>query len=239
MGRYSVPLAGQFADFAGVGAGQRVLDVGCGPGALTGELVRRVGASSVAAVDPSQGFVAAVRQRYPGVDVQMASAERLPFDDRSFDTVMAQLVVHFMSDPVKGLGEMRRATRSGGMVAACVWDLAGGHSPLAVFWKAARSIDPSAHDESDRPGTRKGHLAELFREAGLTGIEEGVLTVAVTHPSFDDWWTPFTLGIGPAGAYVKGLHPERQDALRATCRRLLPEPPFTLSGTAWATLGRP
>src|SRR6185437_6338669 len=101
-------------------------DVGCGPGALTGELVRRVGADAVAAVDPSPGFVEAARQRHPGVDVRRAEAERLPFEDGSFDAALAQLVVHFMTDPATGIGEMRRVTRRGGVVAACVWDHAGG-----------------------------------------------------------------------------------------------------------------
>src|SRR5688572_14261320 len=111
MGRYSVLLAPQLADLAGVAAGQRALDVGCGPGALTGELVRRLGEDAVSAVDPSEPFVAAARERYPGVSVQLAPAEALPFPDDSFDTSLAQLVVHFMTDPVAGLGEMARVTR--------------------------------------------------------------------------------------------------------------------------------
>ena len=238
MGRYSVPLAGQFADFAGIAPGKRILDVGCGPGALTGELVKRVGAFSVFAVDPSQEFVDAARQRHPRVHVEVASAERLPVNDRSFDAVLAQLVVHFMEDPVRGLREMGRATRAKGVVAACVWDHAGDQGPLAVFWQAVRSIDSRADDESDLPGTRKGHLAELFEQAGFTGIEDGALTVSVWHPNFDDWWTPFTLGVGPAGTHVAGLDPERRDELEARCRRLLPQAPFTISATAWAASAR-
>ena len=106
MGRYSTLLAPQFADLAGVGSGQRVIDVGCGPGALTAELVERLGASNVAAVDPSESFVAAARERHPGVDVQESPAETLPFADGVFDAALAQLVVHFMADPVQGLTEM-------------------------------------------------------------------------------------------------------------------------------------
>src|SRR5688572_19161989 len=108
MGRYSAPLSPQLADLAGVETGQRVLDVGCGPGALTAELVRRVGAPNVAAVDPSEPFVTAARERQPGVDVRLAPAEDLPFEDDAFDAALAQLVVHFMDDPVAGLKEMRR-----------------------------------------------------------------------------------------------------------------------------------
>src|ERR1035437_5169468 len=125
MGRYSVPLAPQRASFADVTVNQRILDVGCGPGALTTELVRRLGPDAVTAIDPSEQFVRATRERLPGVNVVRASAEHLPFPEGSFDTVMAQLVVHFMADAVAGLAEMARVTRSGGVVAACVWDHAG------------------------------------------------------------------------------------------------------------------
>src|SRR3954454_18582305 len=162
MGRYSVLLTPQFADLAGVGPGQRVLDVGCGPGALTTELVERVGASNVAAVDPSESFVAAARERHPGVDVQEAPAETLPYADDVFDAALAQLVVHFMADPVQGLTEMARVTRAGGVVAACVWDHAGGRGPLSLFWDVAHRFDPGAADESDLAGAREGHLGELF-----------------------------------------------------------------------------
>ena len=142
MGRYSAPLAPQLADLAGVQRGQRALDVGCGPGALTGELVARLGADSVAAADPSEPFVLAARERHPGVDVRHAAAEELPFPDDEFDVALAQLVVHFMADPVAGLREMARVTRPDGVVAGCVWDLAGGRSPISLFWTAARQLDP-------------------------------------------------------------------------------------------------
>ena len=162
MGLYSTQLSAPFADVARVHPGQRVVDVGCGPGALTAELVARVGPSGVAAVDPSESFVAASRERYPGVDVRQAAAERLPFPDDAFDAALAQLVVHFMQDPVAGLAEMGRVTRPGGSVAACVWDHAGSQGPLRLFWDAARELDPDVADESDLPGTREGHLVELF-----------------------------------------------------------------------------
>ena len=96
----------RLADFGGVHAGQAVLDVGCGPGALTVELVRRLGPDAVAAVDPSEPFIAAARERHPGVDVRLSTAEDLPYPDGTFDATLAQLVVHFMSDPVAGLAEM-------------------------------------------------------------------------------------------------------------------------------------
>ncbi len=110
-----------------------------------------------------------------------------------------------MSDPVAGLAEMKRVTRTGGVVAACVWDHGGGQGPLSLFWRAAHELDPEVADESKLPGVREGHLAELFEEAGLRELERTVLDSAVEHESFDDWWEPFTLGVGPAGSYVAGL----------------------------------
>jgi SAM-dependent methyltransferase len=237
MGRYSVPLAPQLADFASIGAGQRVLDVGCGPGALTAELVRRLGPGAVAAVDPSEPFAAAARERHPGVSVQRSAAEELPFEDRAFDAALAQLVVHFMTDPIAGLREMARVTSEGGVVAACVWDHAGGKGPLSLFWEAARQLDPEVEDESQLPGAREGHLAELFRAAGLRGVEESVLSVSVAHSSFEEWWEPFELGVGLAGAYAAGLDVKGRAELRERCRELLPEAPFSPSARAWAARG--
>jgi SAM-dependent methyltransferase len=237
MGRYSTPLAPRFADFASIGGAQRVLDVGCGPGAMTGELVRRFGAESVSAVDPSPGFVEAAADRHPGVDVRRAEAESLPFERGLFDAALAQLVVHFMSDPAAGIGEMRRVTRRDGVVAACVWDHAGGAGPLARFWGAARDLDPGAADESDLPGAREGDLERLLRGAGLVDVEERLLTVEVEHESFEEWWEPFTLGIGPAGAYVHGLTQDARDRLRERCRELHPAAPFAVSASAWAARG--
>jgi SAM-dependent methyltransferase len=237
MGRYSVQLSPQLADLAGVSGGQRLLDVGCGPGALTTELVARLGPAAVTAVDPSGPFVAAARARHPGVEVLLAPAERLPFPDHAFDAALAQLVVHFMSDPVAGLTEMARVTKRDGVVAACVWDHAGGQGPLSVFWQAARELDPGVHDESQLAGAREGHLMELFEAAGMREIEETTISASLEHPTFDEWWEPFTRGVGPAGAHVAGLDPDRQAELRETCRRLLPAAPFVLRAQAWATRG--
>ena len=237
MGRYSTLLSPQLADLAGVRGGQRALDVGCGPGALTAELVRRLGPASVAAVDPSAPFVAAARARNPEVDVRQASAEELPFADDAFDAALAQLVVHFMSDPVAGLAEMARVTRRGGVVAACVWDYGGGTDPLGAFWQAARELDPEVHDESERAGTREGHLAELFEAAGLHDIQATALSVSLEHWSFEEWWEPFTGGVGPAGSHVASLDAEAQAELRERCRAQLPTAPFVITARAWATRG--
>src|SRR6266487_2614577 len=238
MGRYSEPLAVRFADLAGVRRGQRVLDVGCGPGALTAELVRRLGSAGVCAVEPSPSFVAAVRERVPGVDVRPSAAEQLPFPDGAFDAVLAQLVVHFMADPMAGLREMGRVTRRGGVVAACVWDHGGGRGPLTVFWRAVRELDPSAADESGLAGVGEGQLAGLFGQARLAGADATTLTVRVSCATFGQWWQPFTLGVGPAGDYVASLTTRRRELLRARCRELLGEGPFDVSATAWAVTSR-
>ena len=222
MGRYSVPLAPTLADFAAVSPGQRALDVG---------------PEAVSAVDPSEPFVAAAQERHPGVSVQRAAAEDLPFEDEAFDITLAQLVVHFMADPIAGLREMARVTRNGGVVAASVWDHFGGRGPLSPYWNAARELDPSVDDESQLAGARKGHLAELFESAGLGETEETALTIHVEHQSFEDWWEPFTLGVGPAGAYVAGLDETRRVQLRDLCRERLPSAPFVLEARAWAARG--
>jgi ubiquinone/menaquinone biosynthesis C-methylase UbiE len=230
-------LSAQLADLAGIERGQRVIDVGGGPGALTTELVRRLGPDAVAAADPSEPFVEAARERHPGVDVRLAAAEDLPFDNDSFDAALAQLVVHFMADPIAGLAEMARVTHPGGVVGACVWDLAGGRAPISPFWQAARELDPGTTDESNLAGARDSHLAELFTEAGLRKVERSELSSTVEYKTFEEWWQPYTLGVGPAGAHVQSLNDEQLAELRERCRRLLPQPPFALTAYAWAVRG--
>lgn len=238
MGSYSARLAPQLADLAGVGGAQRVLDVGAGPGALTAELVARVETGAVFAVEPSASFADALRARLPYVDVRQGFAESLPYDNDKFDATLAQLVVHFMRDPVAGLREMARVTRPGGAVAACVWDHAGGHTPLAPFWEGVHEIDPDADDESGLAGAREGELGKLFRAAEITDLVETTLTADMPFASFEDWWELFTLGVGPAGAYLGRLAPDARSALADACRRRLGDGPLTLRTRAWAVVGR-
>jgi len=238
MGRYSAPLASVFATFAGVHRGQRLVDIGCGPGALTTELVRRLGAAAVVAVDPSEPFVEAVRERHPGVETHLAVAELLPLPSDVFDAALAQLVVHFMTDPVAGLREMSRVVKPGGVVGACVWDFDEGGSPLSLFWKAATDLDAEAPGENTLPGTRRGHLAQLLGNAGIDGVEQDELVIEIEHQTFEEWWQPFTLGVGPAGSYVASLSTRGQRRLEEHCRDLLPEPPFVVTAAAWAAIGR-
>jgi len=215
-----------------------VLDVGCGPGALTGVLVERVGVESVAAIDPSQPFVEAAANRYAAVDVRLAPAEALPFPDASFDAALAQLVVHFMADPAQGVGEMARVTRPGGLVAACVWDHGGGRGPLSTFWEAVRTLDPAARNESDLTGSRQGQLTHLWKSTGLADVEETEIAVTVEHDGFDDWWEPFTLGVGPAGGYLLAQSDERQTEIRELCRAAYPDGAGIRTAYVWAAKGR-
>jgi SAM-dependent methyltransferase len=238
MGRFSEPLADTFVELAGLHPGQRALDVGCGPGALTARLVDRLGVDHVAAVDPSEPFVSATAARFPGLDVRSGAAEDLPYDDDAFDAALAQLVVHFMADPVAGLAEMRRVTRPGGVVAACVWDHAGGHGPLSPFWHAVQALDPTAPGEGELAGTWEGHLAELATAAGLHDVEPGRLTVVSRFATFDEWWEPYTYGVGPAGEHVRGLDEDAREVLRAECERRLPPAPFEVTATAWSVRAR-
>jgi SAM-dependent methyltransferase len=187
-------------------------------------------------VDPSTPFVDAARDRFPEVDVRQASAESLPYDDGAFDAALAQLVVHFMSDPVVGLREMGRVTRPGGVVAASVWDNAGSTGPLQPFWRAATAVDPSARDEGQLAGSREGHLAELATAAGLVDVRSTSLTVRVSFSSFEEWWAPYLLGVGPAGAYVASLTPELRRRVEESCREMWPSGAFEQEGTAWVVV---
>jgi hypothetical protein len=139
-----------------------------------------------------------------------------------------------MSEPVTGLREMARVTRAGGVVAACVWDHAGGRTPLTVFWRAARELDPGARDESGLAGAREGDLAHLLRQAGLEDVVAAELEAPFEAANFEEWWEPFLLGVGPAGQYVAGLDEEARAALRERCRTLLPGAPRAV---AWAARG--
>lgn len=238
MGRYSEPLAARFVDWLDPPTEGTALDVGCGPGALTAVLVDRYGSDRVHAVEPSPNFRAAIGRRLPGVDVREATAAQLPWGDAEFDLTVASLVVHFMPDPVAGLAEMRRVTRPGGIVAATVWDLAGQRAPVSLLGLAAHELDPTAPGEEHLPGAQRGQLVAYLEQAGLDRIEQTELEVAVTYDAFDQWWEPNTLGVGPAGDYVRSLTTRQRDALRDRCRERTGPAPFEIRATAWAVSGR-
>ncbi len=242
MGRYSVPLAQLVADEAGIVAGgptRTVLDVGCGPGALTGVLVERVGASSVAACDPSEPFVAACSARFPDVDVRPGTAEALPFDDASADVVTSQLVLHFVDDLPGAASEALRVLRPGGLVAACVWDAVEGVEMLDRFWRAVLVRDPAAPPQARalRLG-RPGEIADLLASAGFGDLVETTLAVSSTYTDVDELWAGFLAGIGPAGAYCVAMAEEDREATRAALAAGLPAGPFELGAVARCVTGR-
>jgi SAM-dependent methyltransferase len=242
IGRYGGELARALVTAAGVRPGRRALDVGCGPGALTTVLVGLLGGARVAAVDPSVSFADACRRRHPGVQVEVAAAEALPFDDAVFDHALAQLVVNFMTDPPAGVGEMRRVTRPGGTVAAAVWDYAGEMTLLRRFWDAAVALDPAARERDEgicMPFCAPDELGELLSGAGLAGVDVAAVDVTAGYVDLDDLWHPLELGVGPAGAYAAALPPARRAALKAELRRRLGvgDVPFRLTARAWVAGG--
>jgi SAM-dependent methyltransferase len=239
MGRYSDELAPRFADLAGIAPGQRVVDVGCGAGALTTVLAGIVGADNVAGVDPSGPFVATARGRVPGADLRVAPAEALPFDDGTFDRAVSQLVFHFVNDPARAVAEMKRVTRDGGRVAACVWDMTGGMTMISSYWEAAREAGTSGPDERERFGGRPGQVAQLWRDAGLRDVVDDSLTVASDYRDFDELWQAVLGGAGPVGAHAQSLDQDQASAVVQALRRLLgsPESGFTLSARAWYAIG--
>jgi ubiquinone/menaquinone biosynthesis C-methylase UbiE len=244
VGRYGPHLARELIEAAGIQKGWLVLDVGCGPGALTKALADLLGPADVSAVDPSEPFVETCRSRVPGADVRVAPAESLPFDDAAFDAVLSQLVVNFLTDAPQGLAEMRRVSRPGGIVAGCVWDYAGEMTMLNTFWDAAAALDP----DGARPlmethimrYSRPEELADLWRDSELEDVDVTAIVAEADYDDFDDLWSPFPTGVGPAGAYAAGLAAEEQQALRAEFRRRLGDPAgsFTLSARAWCAVGR-
>ena len=230
MGRFSIPLAPVFADFAGVEPGQRVLDVGAGTGALTAELVRR--GASAAAADPSPPFVASLRSRFPGVEVQESPAESLPWPDESFDAALAQLVVTFMRDAPAGVAEMRRVAQPGGVVAVCMWDR-DGMEMLGAVHRTQRAIDPSRPTPEQ---LTKYRTREEIEGLMGDGAEVELLEVDAGYTGFDELWESIANGAGPAGNWAKTLDAGQREEARAELYRQVGEPegPFTLRGRAWA-----
>jgi SAM-dependent methyltransferase len=243
IGRYGAELARALIAAAGVAPGARAVDVGCGPGALTGELASLLGAERVAAVDPSVPFAEACRARLPGVRVEIAAAEELPFADGAFDAALSQLVVNFMKDARAGVREMRRVTRPGGAVAAAVWDYAGEMILLRRFWDAAIAVDPAAESRDEgraMPFCTPGALGALWEDTGLDDVRVSAAVVSAGYRDFEDLWEPLELGVGPSGAFVTALSPGPRGRFKAELRRRLGagEEPFRLTARAWIATGR-
>jgi ubiquinone/menaquinone biosynthesis C-methylase UbiE len=234
MGRYSERLAPRFADFAGVRAGQNVLDVGAGTGALTAELLRR--GAEVAGADPSPPFVGALERKFPGADMRAATAEDLPWPDETFDAALAQLVLTFMNDAPAGIAEMRRVTRSGGVVAACMWDREG-MDMLAAIHRTQQALAATGPTEALTRYRSRDEIEGLFLGSGFADVTTELLEVEREYAGFDEFWGAMQGGVGPAGAWLKTLGDERRAEVREELHRQVGEPSgsFTLHGRAWAT----
>lgn len=237
MGRWSARLAPGFVDAVlGSEAPGTVLDVGCGTGNLSVEVVSRWPQTEVVAVDPSPPFVAAARERLaPGRSrVLVGSAMELPEAAASVDAALAMLVLNFLPDPAVGVAEMRRVTRPGGVLGAAVWDYGGGMAMLRTFWDAAAAVHPGARavDEALAAPARAGGVEALFEGAGLDEVTGGLLDVPMRFDSFDDYWSPFLLGIGPAGDFTRELDADGREALRAELESRLGPGTIEMTSTA-------
>jgi SAM-dependent methyltransferase len=234
MGRWSRRLAPLLVAFADVAGGDEVLDVGCGTGALT-FAVAAIPSTRVTGVDPSDAYVASASR--DGIRFEVGDAQSLQFADDSFDKALSLLALNFVPDRDTALREMARVTRPGGVVAAAVWDYGDGMEMLRAFWDEAVALDPDAPDERHMPWSRRGELATAWREQGLHDVADTSLTIAQSFASFDDYWQPFLLGQGPAGAYMTSLPEPRRDTLRSRLCARLGNGEFTLTARAWAVRG--
>jgi SAM-dependent methyltransferase len=245
MGRWSQRLAPPFVKFAGLKDGDRVLDVGSGTGSLAFAVLKEAPSSKIVGIDPSPAYVAHARTRPGGgrVTFEEGDAQRLRFPDASFDRSLALLVVNFIPDRAAAVREMARVTRPGGVVAAAVWDYGDGMEMLRVFWDEAAAVDPASQlkDERNMPVCRKGELAGLWKAQGLLDVREEPLVIPTTFSSFDDFWSPFLEGQGPAGAYVASLSDGSRRELEQRLRRRLlgagSDRPIALNARAWAVKG--
>ena len=243
VGRYGQELAEKLVGFAGVGIGDRVLDVGCGTGQLTAKLADLLGAGLVAAIDPGAGVIDVCRSRVPGADIRIGSAEDLPFDDASFDAALAQLVINLTNDPARSVREMTRVTKPGGVVAACFWD--DQEMPLLrSYWDAVSATAPAALSEVDADAqvglSHPGVLVEWWEQAELVAVEVDEFQASATYKDFDDLWAPFAAGVGHSGSLYVGLDRDQQAALRDDAFKRLGSPrgPFELTALLRAVRGK-
>ncbi len=247
MGRWSRYLAPRFLAWLGVQAGRDWLEVGCGTGALSGEILARCQPRSQVGIDPSEGFInlAMQKEKDPRINFCVADAQDLPFEASSHDVVVSALVLNFIPDRHKALLEMRRICRRGGVIAFFVWDYPGGGVGfMHKFWQAAISLNPSAVDLAEDVRfpfcTREG-LMKITQNAGLREIEITQIEINTAFRDFEDYWQPFTLGAGPAPGYCASLDPNSRERLREKLRHELAgaeDGSITLKARAWAMRAR-
>ncbi len=243
VGRWSRRVAEAFLRWLDVPAGRDWLDVGCGTGALTATVLASAAPATVTGVDPSEGFLATARDRNPGATFQVGDARSLPVPDGRFDAVVSGLTLNFVPEPAKAAAEVVRVARPDAVAAAYVWDYADGMGMMRHFWDAAVELDPAAAglDEGLRfPLCRPEPLGTLWVDAGLRRVSVEAIEVATVFADFDDFWSPFLGGQGPAPGYVASLPAERRGALRELLRTRLPageDGSIALTARAWAVRG--
>jgi SAM-dependent methyltransferase len=246
VGRWSRLVARELLTWLAVPPESRWLDVGCGTGALSEAILAVARPTSVIGIDASEGYVAYAREqvRDDRAEFRQGDAQALPFGEGSFDATASGLVLNFLPEPGRGLAEMVRVTRPGGVVAVYVWDYAGRMELMRHFWDAAAALDPAAAelDEGRRfPICRPKALERLFVEAGLEGVDVRAVDVPTVFRDFDDYWSPFLGGQGPAPSYAMSLAEARGAALRDRIRAGLPmsdDGSIPLIARAWAARGR-
>ncbi len=245
MGRWSHAVARPLLEFATLPEAGRILDVGCGTGSLAVAIAERYSRAAIDGIDPSSEYVAYASAKNPfsnRVSFEIGDAQQLHFEDASFDGAASLLVFNFIPDPGKALREVCRVTRPGGVISAAVWDYGAGMRMLRAFWDAAVALNAAAEkvDEKHMPLCRSGELSDLWRRSGLQDIREQSINVNMRFESFADYWEPFLLGQGPAGAYVRSLDRGGVVALRDEVRRRLTlgeSLQLDLPARAWAVRG--
>jgi SAM-dependent methyltransferase len=248
MGRWSRRLAPLFIDFAGIRAGEPVLDVGCGTGSLTFTLAQNPKIGNISAIDFSPIYIEHAKgiNSDPRVRFQVADACALPFEDAAFDHCASLLVLAFIPQSHLAVREMRRVTRPGGTVAAAMWDARGGMIMSRMFWDTAAMLDRRAVERRaqvyTRPMTRPGDLTRAWRDAGFDDVVDGAITIRMDFAGFEDFWSPFEGKDGPYAEYVGSLSAEEKAKLRDAVRLAYidgePDGPRSYASTAWVVKGR-
>lgn len=246
IGRWTRPVADLFLGWLDQPVGLRWVDVGCGTGALTAELLRRASPTSVVGVEPSEAFLRRARTSvsHDRAAFLLGDAQDLPLAASRADVIVSGLVLNFVPDPRRALGEMLRVIAPGGTIAAYVWDYGGEMQMLGFFWRAVVDLfpDDAGFVEVERfELCEPGALEELFVASGLEAVAVRALDVQTPFADFEDYWSPFLLGQGPAGAFCASLSERDRERLGRHLEANLPIGPtgtIDLVARAWSVRGR-
>jgi ubiquinone/menaquinone biosynthesis C-methylase UbiE len=224
MGRWSKRVGVQFLDWVNAPKGLKWVEVGCGNGAFTEELIAYCAPSAVSAVDPSEGQLSFARTRPAAklAQFQLADAQALPFPDRSFDAAAMALVITFIPDPAKAVAEMARVVRPGGLVATYMWDTVNGGVPLSPIEAALRSLGLNHPQRASATASLRENMQAFWQAAGLQSVETRVIRIPVAYSSFDDFCDSNLVPVGPSGQIIGAMSPKEKDQLKARLREQLP-----------------